>query len=136
MIKICYCSWLLENKPWKFSSGLWKSRKNRQITGTGKLWMMQTWDQYDKKTVRFQPKAENLPQSKYMPSQKWSWPQKRRKKWTIMQGSHSPWFWKFIDLYTQLKRNRSSNLKKNKTIYEKENASYEKYIKLPCLCSM
>ena len=27
-------------------------------------------DQYDKKTVRFQPKAENLPQSKYVPSQK------------------------------------------------------------------
>ena len=42
--------------------------------------MMQTWDQYDKKTVRFQPKAENLPQSINTPNQKINLTSKRRKK--------------------------------------------------------
>ena len=57
MLKIIFLVDYLEIKPWKFSS-----TKIRQKTKTGRPWMMQNWAQYVKKTVRFHPKAEDLPQ--------------------------------------------------------------------------
>ena len=42
--------------------------------------MMQNWDQYDKKTARFHPKAENFPQSMNNPNQKIILTSKRRRK--------------------------------------------------------
>ena len=78
--------------------------------------MMQNWDQYDKKTARYHPKAENFPQSMNNSYQKRILTSKRRKKVNNYSELPLALVLMLIELNTQLKE---KDLSMNKKVLQK-----------------